>query len=326
MRSILGAVQLTSATFVMFVAMSAIVVALVAPSVLRRARSLAPAVAVRRLRWLVAGPLLGGALLSMAAFSPSFAASVVDAHHHCDAHEGHPHLCVVHLPGDAGSAALWLVLAASCVVVAVRLAPLVRGLRVARRLVSNLELEPTSHSAGTIVLPTSEPFCAAVGWAAPSIVVSRGFLRGMTSAHVEVAVAHESAHARRRDAWWTFAARASATLLPRAVAGPILAELDLATERACDEEAALATGDRIEVAEAILAGERLALRRVELLGASFGSTGTDVRIRALLADEPPPPRGVSRWDLRAACVVVLVFASGGFLHHAAETIVGLAAH
>lgn len=325
MKPLLGSLQLGLLTFAIFALATSLVVALVAPSIARWARGWPPGVAASRLRWLLAAPWCAGLVLTLSAFSPSVVTSLLGQAHHCEVHDGHPHLCLDHAPDGAGGVGGWIALAVLGVVVAVRVTSLVRRAYTARGLVRALGV-PAGTERGAHVLATREPFCAAVGWLAPRVVVSDGFLAGMSSEHAGAAVAHEEAHVRRRDAFWGFVARLSATALPAPVASSLLASLDLATERTCDEEAACVVGDRLVVASAIVAGQRLVLRGAGVGGVGFDGSATETRVRALLADPMVRPRTLRRWDVQAAVLILLAFASAGFLHHGAETVIGLAAH
>ena len=103
------------------------------------------------------------------------------------------------------------------------------------------------------------------------------------------------------------------------------AELVLASEQTCDEAAARQVGDRLAVAETILAVERLLARaRIpeHVALASFGGSAVEARVRSLLASAPPEPVRGSLWWLAPtalAAAVVLVDP----LHHVTEHVLGL---
>ena len=109
-----------------------------------------------------------------------------------------------------------------------------------------------------------------------------------------------------------------------AVRRSILAELELATERACDEEAASRLGDRLVVAEAILAVERLlastsARHPGPLL--AFGGSSVPARVHGLLA-EPVARRGRGGWWTAGGLLVACLLLADP-LHHATEHLLGL---
>jgi hypothetical protein len=103
----------------------------------------------------------------------------------------------------------------------------------------------------------------------------------------------------------------------------LLAALALASERACDEAAAERTGDRLLVAETILAVERLhaGAAAPRLLAASFGDGAVSARVESLL-DEPAPPGDVRRAWLHAAAAAATAVALAGPFHHALEHLLG----
>jgi Zn-dependent protease with chaperone function len=320
----LGAVQLALVTFVLFTLAASGVTSLLARRLVGSVARVPPAVAAGRLRWLLAMPVGVGASMTLIAFLPSVAASLADVHHHCASHAGHPHLCVVHLPAGAGSATGWLVVAVAVAVVALRVLPVIAEVRRSSRLVAALLLPATRR--GTVTVPSSEPLCATVGMWAPTVVVSSGFAEAVGPEALTAAVAHERAHARRRDTLWRVATSFAAVALPHAVAARLQAALDLATERACDEDAAVELGDRLLVADAILRAQRLGLRRWSGVAAGFGPGHCAARVDALLAPLAGAPTGVRRWDVIAALVAIAAVAAAGPVHHAAETALSLVAH
>lgn len=324
MTSQLGAVQLALVTFVLFTLAASGVTSIIARRVVGDVTRLPPSVAAGRLRWLLAMPVSVGALMTLVAFLPSVAASIAGVHHHCASHAGHPHLCVVHLPAGSGSATGWLVVAFAVTVAALRVVPVIAELRRSARLVA--ELLPPATSRGTVTVPSSEPLCATVGVWAPMVVISSGFAEAVGPEALTAAVAHEEAHASRRDTLWRITVRLAAVPLPSSVTGRLLSALDLATERACDEAAAVALGDRLVVADAILRAQRLGLRRWNGIAAGFGPSHWAARVDALLAPVTGAPTGVRRWDVIAGIATAVAVASAGPVHHAAETALSLVAH
>jgi hypothetical protein len=110
----------------------------------------------------------------------------------------------------------------------------------------------------------------------------------------------------------------------------LLAELALFSEQACDAEAARRVGDRLLVAEAILAVERLLAARAPVEAAAlpaFGGSPVAERVRELLAPERTPPPAASTRGLAAfgALGVLTALALADPLHHATEHLIGLLA-
>jgi Zn-dependent protease with chaperone function len=315
--------QLALLAFVLFAGCGTIAVALSTTPLLDGLARLPPHVAARRLRWLLAAPLLVGVALTVVAFLPSQLASSFDHAHHCTSHGGHPHLCLVHPPDGAAPLGWWALAAVGLFVAAraSRLVPAVlRGRRLAAAMVARRDERAPWHR-----IASDEPVCAAVGWWRPLIVVSDGFLSGVGADRAGAAIAHEQAHVRRRDALWNLAARFFALVLPSPVAERALAALELATERACDEEAALAVKDRLLVADAILGAHRLGLRPPSIAAPGFAPTQWSRRVEALLAAPAAPPAGFRRWDVCAALALSAIVALASPVHHAAETALALLA-
>jgi hypothetical protein len=108
----------------------------------------------------------------------------------------------------------------------------------------------------------------------------------------------------------------------------LLAEIELAAERSCDEAAAQSIGDRIGMAEVILRIERLvgALPpSIRAVTASFGGTAVPARVAALLEPARPASSGAAL-PVCVVTVLVVLFAASEHLHHVTETILGTLTH
>jgi Zn-dependent protease with chaperone function len=159
------------------------------------------------------------------------------------------------------------------------------------------------------------------------VLVSTGLRSRLAPAHAEAVLAHERAHARRRDPL-----RLVAVALLGAAHAPgarrlLLADAALACEEAADEAAAEAVGDRTVVAEAIVAVERLLGGGAHHVGLAVGMTGcaTEVRVEALLRDPVrPAPAAPSRriaWAVLAAGALL----GAAEIHHLTESLLDLIA-
>lgn len=250
---------------------------------------------------------------------PSISAHLLGGHDHCSHHGGHPHLCPWHLV-ETGTREGWLLLASIGALLLVAATRAVFDVARARRLTRSLV---EGRCERTRVLDTAEPFSAAVGLLSPVVIVSRGLAEALTPVELDAAIAHERAHARRRDALRLWLVRTLWTLVPRAASRTLLAELALACEEACDRTSAEAVGDPLIVADAIVKASR-AMQPLDLATAiGFGATTIERRVRALL--DPPTTRATFPWlTLGAFALVTLLFADP--LHHATETVLGFLAH
>jgi Zn-dependent protease with chaperone function len=169
--------------------------------------------------------------------------------------------------------------------------------------------------------------CLLVGVFRPSIVVSRALLSSVTREELVAILAHEQAHAVRRDTLVRLIAQVSTFFMLPRVRRELLRDLELAAEQSSDEVSAAVIGDRLAMAETILKVERLLEAAPDGLGAlavSFGGTSVPLRVSALLErrlDKRPRLPFVV-----AALSGALLFALGSELHHATETLLGFIAH
>jgi beta-lactamase regulating signal transducer with metallopeptidase domain len=103
----------------------------------------------------------------------------------------------------------------------------------------------------------------------------------------------------------------------------LLADLELATEQACDEQAAARLGDRLLVARALLAVERLMTPAVVCPGVHrFGAAQLSARVEALLAPRLPAASLRAEHGGMVLAVVISLLLTDP-LHHLAETIITL---
>lgn len=279
-----------------------------------------PAAAARWLWLLAVAPSLAPPLAIALCLLPALLGA-----DHCPEHGGHAHLCLHHLAAARGGAASALVgLAAG----GLALALLAGGARLgrARRAIARLAPgAPATFAADVHVLATNAPLSLSLGAFRPRIVVSDGLVRALAPASLAVVVEHERAHVRRRDALRALLARALSWPHLPPVRRALLGALALATERACDEAAAERTGDRLRVAETVLAVERLMQgappAAVVALAASFGDSAVPPRIESLLAEPAPLPDARRAWWYGAACVATAIPLVEP-LHHAVEHLLG----
>jgi Zn-dependent protease with chaperone function len=283
-----------------------------------------PASRARALLSLAAAPHALAVGLTGLCFALGPLGQVVPALDHCltHAHDGAPHLCAAHLPPTVGHPLAWGIAAAMLLWLAV---PALRQLwrerasrmRV-RQLVGSARKDP---ARGALVVDSPVAFAAATSLAELP-VVSTALLRGLSGDQLAVVLAHERAHLRRRDpAMRAWAARLASAHLPW-LRRRLLAELELASEQACDEDSATAAPHRVGVAAVLLAVERL--RHPELASALTGFGGPrslEARVQALLA---PPLSAAAVWSPRGLVLLAvgLTAALADPLHHALEQLVG----
>jgi hypothetical protein len=255
---------------------------------------------------------LGGILL------PGLLA-LVGAGDHCAGHAEHLHLCLAHpirslSPSLAAGAALIALLAALAGLV--RAWPTLRAVAAWRRLAS-------LRSAGVADTGferagSARPFSVVVGLWRPSIWISDPLWRGLGAPARAVVLAHERAHARRRDPLRRFVLALLTLPLGAETRAALLRSWTLAVEQVCDEAAAREVGDRLSVAEAIVAVERL-VGDLPAPAASFGGGDAERRVHSLLA--PVAPEEAPGFPLRWVGWIgglALVLAATRALHHVTE--------
>jgi Zn-dependent protease with chaperone function len=318
MTGVLRLVALNGIALLGFCALFAAAAALAHRAVASRARALPPALRARVLLAWAAAPMAIATALIALVLSPSLGAALGVVADHCPAHAGHVHLCLHHLPAR-GPGVLGALVLSTLVVLSG--AALVHGFRSAMLGIVLTRVRSFELPSGVGVLPSPRPLALTVGWFRPRVLVSTALLERLTAAQLEIVVAHERAHVERRDALRVTAARVLALAhLPR-VRRRIISDLTLACEQACDEAAARECGDRVLVAETIVAAERAlgTARPFATPGLAFGGGEVANRVESLLA---PPLAGAApshlRWILLAAGAALA--AAAPHVHHWTETL------
>ncbi|MFO0690236.1 MAG: M56 family metallopeptidase [Myxococcota bacterium] len=274
-----------------------------------------------RLAWLVAtAPVTLPSSLVLVCALPGLVGALLGVGDHCTAHGDHPHFCLIHATvAMSPVVGATLALFAAIVLRALRCgaAGIRSGLRetrwLARRRIRAL-------APGVHLIDAPEPLALTHGLGSPEIWISQGLHAALDEKERAVVLAHERAHARRRDSARQLIARVAATLHRSALRDMLLRELRLATEQICDASAAREVGDPLRVAHTLLRVERLmrGSRPPALHGAAaLVDTSLPARVEALLALPEPPHRARRRvpagWLLLATA---LLLASP--LHHLAE--------
>jgi Zn-dependent protease with chaperone function len=274
----------------------------------------------RALEAVVAAPIVLGAAGVVACALPSLAAAAMHAGDHCGYHDGHPHLCPLHLP-EHGSTFGWVLLASALAWALARVVAQLEAFASGNALVSDLRRKSRSEGDVTVI-ESDAVFAVTAGLLSPRVLVSRGLAERLGPAEHRAVLAHERAHARRRDALRLAVARVLWSSFPAWLAEPLFAELALAYEEICDRDAAAAVGDPLIVADAIVQASRGAPSGLSP-AVGIGERAASVRVLRLL----DPPTGRSVLGVRALLLTALaVLALAEPLHHATETLLGLLPH
>jgi Zn-dependent protease with chaperone function len=319
MTGVLRLVALNGVAFLGFGVLVAMAAALAHRNVAARARALPPSLRARVLIAWAATPVAIATAMIVFALWPSLGAALGLTTDHCPAHTGHVHLCLHHLPTRGPGIVGALGLATFSIVAG---SALVQGVRSAALAAILARAKSFELASGVGVVESSRPFAVTVGWFRPGVLVSTALLERLTPTQLEIVIAHERAHAVRRDALAVTAARLLTLAHLPSVRRRILADLTLACEQACDEVAAQACGDRVLVAETIVATERAAasMGPSPAVGLAFGGSEVVGRVESLLA-APIDGVGARRalWILLAAGAALA--SAAPHVHHWTETLV-----
>jgi len=327
--SALGALQLVVLAGLMFAVLAGVLVSAVAPRILAWVQPWAPRPRHRALVVTAIAPVLLAITCTLASLLPSLLPLVWPEHDHCLQHDdGHLHLCAVHLPRQLGNAASWLVLVLGTGWCAARALGGAAKLRRAAWISAGLLAQGRSDpGSGVVMLATPTPICVLVGVFRPVVVLSEGLVEQLSAEDLAVVLAHERAHARRRDTLVRLMARVTTSFMLPSVRRRLLDALELAAEQSCDELAAASFG-RVRVAEAILGVERMLSARLHglrPLAEFFGAHAVAQRIHALL-DEPRGEGNTVAVTAALALLLVLVLAASEPLHHSTESLLGALVH
>lgn len=267
-------------------------------------------------------PLLAGLLTATAVVTPSILSAMGLLADHCSLHgTHHSHLCLLHpggTPAIPGTNLLLGLMGAGL---------LLAGAYKTRQLVGTdrrwrtlRRLAPLEPDTGIRILKSGQPVATTVGLFRPTVFLSQGLLAALSPTQKDAVAAHEAAHRHRRDPLRLVLARLACRFHFPASRRALCRELELAVERAADEVAARRVGDRIVVAEALVAVARL--RPVATPGLRFAEAPLEARVQALVADTDAtwrPPRGVVA-PLVVLPLAVLVLSPQ--VHHGLETLLG----
>jgi Zn-dependent protease with chaperone function len=321
----LGTLALALLAGGVFAAATAAGVALAWPLLRRGLRPRHPALGAVVALLAAAAPIVLPAALVALCFAPGVLGLVGLHADHCIQHPEHPHLCLVHPIALLGTSLAALLFAGGGAAVAAAVAGWLALARWRRRI-AGLRLGATGALAPDVrVVDSERPFSLTAAGRRPEIFVSTSLLAALSPEQLEAVVEHERAHARRRDGVRVLLARALSLVHWPRTRRRLLADLALFTERACDEEAGRRLHDRLRVAEAIVAVERVvgdagAPAHPALL--AFGGSSVGERVAALLEPAPRPP------SRRTAVVAAAALLPGAWwivdpLHHATEHLLGL---
>jgi Zn-dependent protease with chaperone function len=283
-----------------------------------------PATRHRVLFVLAVMPAFVGITLLLCASLPAFVALANPAADHCIVHDdGHAHLCFRHLPSSVSPVVLVGLAGLALAMLAKTLRSLRRFHRHQRLLGTLVATAEHDASLDVSIVESPLPICMATGALRPRILVARALLDALEDEERTIVLAHERCHVERRDALIAAIASLAASLHMRWIGRWLRAELGIAAEQVCDEQAARIVGDRVAVAATILVVQRAWSAEpghVDSLGVAFAGACIERRVRSLLA----PPLRVRSFAVLAWCLALaaaLEVTAAGELHHLVESFV-----
>ena len=198
---------------------------------------------------------------------------------HC--HNG---LCAPHAPEFAapaaqaalGGATALLGLLALAWFAATHIFKRLRQSRVARHLA-----EP---GRGYRLIDSNRPAAWCDGLCFPTVYVSRGLLETLNESELRIVLAHEHAHARRRDNLSRLILDWVTWFWPAAARRSLRADFRLAAEQACDAEAALLAGNEQPVSELIARFETTSNESAAPAPLMLGERISELRISPAYSD------------------------------------------
>jgi hypothetical protein len=239
---------------------------------------------------------------------------------HCSHHLHHLHLCLIHSPGLRP--ALAAVGAFSIAVFVVRVAVLVHGQLQMKRTIDGLV--GLASTTGTLLEIPGEPrLCHAIGFFRGRILLSQSMRSRLDPEQLRSALAHETAHLRRRDPLANLVLSLAGVFHVPGVSTMFSRAYRHAAEEACDDHAASIVGDRSVVAGALVSVA--ALQRGLSLGWSVPAFGEllEGRVRRLLdgdCQRSRPSHALAIGAVMTAVVLGAALDESATLHHAVETL------
>ena len=321
----MGLLVMIVLAWVLFLAALSGLIAAVYPLVQRPLRRVHPKPRATLLRVLSTAPVVGGSLAVGLCLLPKQLGVWAPQFDHCLDHVGgHAHLCPQHPPnvevGSVFGAGLGALAALALVSIIVGL----RRLRNSWRSLAQLAGSSQFDSKSAIWIVESEfPVALSVGILRTRTILSTGLVRCVPSHLVDAIIAHEHAHEQRRDGLWRVLSDLLSFGHTPGTRGRLREDLELACEQACDELAGAKVGDRLRVAEALVAMARVrhAVPSPNVATMAFGSHGLGARVEALLCDSAGWNIGRRTGLAMLGLGTAIAIAIANPLHHFTETLI-----
>jgi len=328
--TLLGTVQMLLLAGCLFGILTSVACSITTPHLVRWTATWAPASRHRALVLLAFAPWMLSLAGLCSVMLPSLLGTLWPAHDHCLVHAGHSHLCLMHPSHHVGAWTGWALITGVGAWLTTQLMLGALVLLRASRVVRELSRHARYDAARALwIVPSDEVLCVSVGLLRPRLMVSDGLLDTAPIQGIEIMSAHEEAHIRRKDSLVRLLVRAATVPLMPDARRTLRATLELCAEQACDEHAAANAGDRLRVAETILAVERrldaASGLRCSPLVAAFGSSFVPERVEAML--QPVREAGAcARLVGVLGVMVAVVLGAYEPLHHATESLLSVFSH
>ncbi len=273
----------------LFFTLSWFVVVLISPWRRPSSKLSAPQRILSARTWLYA-PLWAPIVLVSSALLPDLVRHLFQRENHClpSLSEHLHHFCVLHPPHASGhsipqlAVTSLLVLAAVCIVG--WLPRIYQQYQIGRSLLS---VSQASQIADEVrLLELSEPMALCLGLLRPRILLSKTLAQNLSKETLEVIIHHERAHIERKDLWWRLSDLLMTQMFPKVVSRPLLEQISLGQEQACDQVAAERCQQPAVVAQALVEVARLKLVPAPV-GLSAAAGSLEARINYLLEERKP---------------------------------------
>jgi len=286
-----GIIQSIVVMFTVFALIIAVVAQLAYLGLQRYFPHLSPERRARLLVLLACSPVLIAFTLVALIFSPSLMTFFGLAADHCFIHGNHhAHLCFIHPPAFIENpwvitlslfvftGALWRMIKA--------LKEIRRGKQLLKQLKRNCRIYPNQTNLnqnyrlveGDLILACS------MGMLRSEIFISRKLQKHLSQDELNVILAHEKAHARRKDFLLLFFSKLFSVFFIPGLSKRVMSDIDLACEQACDEFAKQQAGSSLLVAKTITKVQRLMPdnNRFEMAAMNFSRAHIAQRVLLLL--------------------------------------------
>lgn len=272
-----------------------------------------PALGSKLLLALLSAPFLVSLLASVMLFIPLVENTMVSAHCHSN--------CGPHSPLSNSPWLIWPGACAGALVLAGICRRLLRNLKSSRQLMRQLSAVSIDRGNWQLI-PECHCLVFALGWWSPRIFITEGLMKRCRPGDIEIILAHEQAHARRKDNIRLLLGKLFLLPIPNRFTAPLMNDLTLLTESACDFSAARAYSP-LDIAETLLHVQKLVPAGHPQQGRlAFTGSEVELRIRALLNPTMPERHYPGLTSLLSlGLLLLLTLAMLDPMHHGFEWLV-----